>query len=141
LREFCRSGKFGLLGIGSREAEVIEYLGQPTSWANTKPEDAKFCHYGDVQFFFDRLGLSLIHIDWFSGAHNTPSLSIPHQLEPWMIREGASLEEIQDAFHAESLLFQSECSYGSIVLRLTSGALIYFDEDTRKLNAVSVMKK
>jgi hypothetical protein len=143
--ELCRTGHFGALHIGSSETEMIEHLGQPTSWANTKPNEDKFCHYGDVQFFFDRTQLWLIHIDWFngpnSGPNNAPTLNEPHSLEPWNIREGASLEEIQNALHAESFAFQSESKYGSIILRLESGTKIYFDEDAQTLNAISLSRE
>jgi hypothetical protein len=122
LLELCRTGNFGELNIGSNESEMIEHLGQPTDWANTKANEDKFCHYGDVQFFFDKQQIWLIHIDWFNGRNNAPRLNEPHQLEPWKIREGASLEEIQNVLHAESLVFQSETKYGSTILKLESGA-------------------
>jgi hypothetical protein len=137
LLELCRTGHFGALHIGSSETEMIEHLGQPTSWANTKPDEDKFCHYGDVQFFFDQTQLWLIHIDWFNGHNNAPRLNEPHKLEPWKIQEGASLEEIQNAMQAESLDFQTETKYGSTILQLDSGTKIYFDEETQTLNAIS----
>jgi hypothetical protein len=141
LLELCRTGKFGALHIGSSETEMIEYLGEPTSWANTKANEDKFCHYGDVQFFFDKQQIWLIHIDWFNGPNNAPRLNEPHQLEPWKIREGASLEEIQNALHAEFLAFQSETKHGSILLKLESGTKIYFDEQTQTLNAISALSR
>jgi hypothetical protein len=139
--ELCRTGHFGALHIGSSEIEMIEHLGQPTSWANTKPGEDKFCHYGDVQFFFDQTQLWLIHIDWFNGTNNAPTLNEPHTLEPWNIREGASLEEIQNALQAESFVFQSERKYGSIILKLESGTKIYFDEATQTLTAISTVSR
>jgi hypothetical protein len=141
LLELCRTGQFGALHIGSSESEMIEYLGKPTSWANTKPGEDKFCHYGDVQFFFDQTQLWLIHIDWFNGKNNTPRLNESHTLEPWKIREGASLEEIQTALHAESLVFQTDTKYGSTILKLESGTKIYFDEQTQTLNAISTISR
>jgi hypothetical protein len=141
LLELCRTGNFGTLHIGSSETEMIEYLGQPTSWANTKPGEDKFCHYGDVQFFFDQTQLWLIHIDWFNGKNNAPRLNEPHRLEPWNIREGASLEEIRNALHAESFALQSESKYGSIILKLESGTKIYFEEGSQTLNAISLSRE
>jgi hypothetical protein len=141
LLELCRTGQFGALHIGSSESEMIEHLGQPTSWANTKPGEDKFCHYSDVQFFFDQTKLWLIHIDWFNGTNNAPTLNEPHTLEPWNIREGASLEEIQNALHAESFAFKSESKYGSIILKLDSGTKIYFEEDAQTLNAISLSRE
>jgi hypothetical protein len=138
LLELCRTGYFGALNIGSNETEMIEYLGQPTDWANTKANEDKFCHYDDVQIFFNKLDIWLIHIDWFNGPNNAPRLNEPHQIEPWEIREGASLEEIQNALHAESLRFQIETKYGSTILKLDSGAKIYFDQTTQTLNAISL---
>jgi hypothetical protein len=141
LLELCRTGNFGSLHIGSSETKMIEYLGQPTSWANTKPDEDTFCHYGDVQFFFDQTQLWLIHIDWFNGKNNASRLNEPHRLEPWNIREGASFEEIQDALHKESLTFQTESKYGSTILKLESGTKIYFDEATKTLTAISVISR
>jgi hypothetical protein len=140
LLELCRTGHFSALHIRSSEIEMIEYLGQPTSWANTKPNEDKFCHYGDVQFFFDQTQLWLIHIDWFNG-NNTPTLNEPHTLESWLIREDASLEEIQNALHTESFTFQSESKYGSTILKLESGTKIYFDEATQTLTAISAVSR
>jgi hypothetical protein len=141
LLELCRTGNFGALHIGSSETEMIEHLGQPTSWANTKANEDRFCHYGDVQFFFDQTQLWLIHIDWFNGTNNAPTLNEPHRLEPWEIREGASAEEIQNALHAESFVFHSESKYGSIIFKLESGTKIYFEEDSKTLNAISLLGK
>jgi hypothetical protein len=141
LLELCRIGNFGALNIGSNETEMIEYLGEPTSWANTKANEDKFCHYGDVQIFFDKQQIWLIHIDWFNGPNNAPRLNEPHQLEPWEIREGASLEEIQNALHAESFTFQSETKYGSTILKLESGAKIYFEETTQTFNVISLTRE
>ena len=138
LLKLCQTGQFGELHIGSSQTEMIEHLGQPTDWANTKPNEDRFCHYGDVQFFFDKQQLWLIHIDWFNGHNNAPRLNEPHQLEPWKIREAASLEEIQNALHTESLAFQTETNYGSTVLKLESGAKIYFQETTQTLDAISL---
>jgi hypothetical protein len=142
LLELCRTGQFGALQIGSSETEMIEYLGQPTAWAaNIKANKNRGCHYDDVQIFFHNSRLDLIHIDWFTGPNNTPRINEPHQLEPWLIREGASLEEIQNALHAESLSFQSETKYGSIIVQLESNTKIYFDEETQTLTAISAVSR
>ncbi len=141
LLELCRTGNFGALQIGSNETEMINYLGQPTAWANTKTHEDKFCHYDDVQIFFGNLHIWLIHIDWFNGLNGKPRLNEPHTLEPWVIREDASLEEIKEALHAESLPFQTETKYESTILKLESGAKIYFSEDTKMLDAISVVSR
>jgi hypothetical protein len=141
LLEFLQTGKFGALQIGSTEAEMLEFLGQPTAWADTTPNENKFCHYADVQFFFFKAQLYLIHIDWFSGSNNAPLLNEPHYLEPWLIREHTSLEEIQNALHTESLFFQMESKHGSIILKLESNTKIYFDEETKLLTAISTITR
>jgi hypothetical protein len=141
LLELCHTGTFGALRMGSTESEMVTYLGQPTAWANTKASEDRFCHYGDVQFFFSKQELWLIHVDWFNGNNKAPRMNEPHQLESWKIREGASLAEIQNALHAESLSFQSKTHYGSTVLELASGAKVYFDKDEQTLNAISLSSR
>ena len=141
LLELCRTGNFGPLRIGSSETEMIEYLGQPTGWGNTKPHEDKFCHYGDVQILFQHMQLWTVHIDWFSGINNVPSLNEPHQLEPWVIRENADLEIIQNALHKESLSFRYELTNSSIILTLESNTKICFNNEFETLTAVSLVSR
>ena len=49
--EFCRTGRFGTLNAGASQDDMIEYLGEPSSWNNGKRKE--FCHYADVQIFFN----------------------------------------------------------------------------------------
>jgi hypothetical protein len=43
--------------------------------------------------------------------------------------------------HAESFVFHSESKYGSIIFKLESGTKIYFEEDSKTLNAISLLGK
>ena len=135
--EFCRTGRFGTLDAGASQDDMIEYLGEPTAWDGGQHK--AFCHYGDVQIFFNERSLYLIHIDWFSGTNNTPVLNRPHQLEPWVLNANAQINEIIHALGQEKLEFKQEVQAESIVLKLVSGVKIGFNQKTQILDAITML--
>ena len=137
LLEFCRTGRFGTLDAGASQDDMIEYLGEPTAWNFGKHKE--FCHYADVQIFFNEHRLYLIHIDWFSGRNNTPTINTPHQLEPWILNANAHIDEIIHALGQEKLKFQQEVQAESIVLKLVSGVKIGFNQETQILDAITML--
>lgn len=68
LLQFIRTGRFGMLGLGSPPEEVVNLLGDPGKW--TTPNIPTLWQYGNVEFTLASIGVVSIEIRLSRSPYN-----------------------------------------------------------------------
>ena len=125
LKDFAVTGAFGPVTLGYVREALEVALGEPeaTGGESRKHRRPNIWKYGDVEFFFDRVGgeLDMIHIDRFNGSGGTPEGWGGLQLDPWVIRAGLAREvfihAVEDAGCDYTVRFEPQFNQAVVVLR------------------------
>ena len=107
LEDFARTGLLGPLALGRTRLDISNALGPPSDWATGQAVNrSAVWKYGDVEVYFgpDDDRVSLIHFDWFTVPTGGPTLT----LQPWVIRVGLPLAELEVALGAAGVGFECQ---------------------------------
>ncbi len=107
LSDVITGGVFGPIFIGMTSDRVREILGEPEATAPVSRKDRRpgIWRYGDLQFIFDgseRNQLGSVFMDNF----DIPSGGRAISLDPWIIRGGIALEEVEQHLRAARIDFR-----------------------------------
>ena len=104
LEDFARTGQRGPLAVGRTRDEVLKSLGAPSDFSAEKTvQQSTIWKYGDVEGYFADDVVWLLHFDWFDVPNGGPTLRI----EPWVVRRGLPLNELEDALRRSSIAFSA----------------------------------
>ncbi len=107
LRDVIMGGVFGPISIGMSPDQVREILGEPEAMARISRKDRRpgIWRYGDLQFIFD--GSEDNHLgSVFMDNFGIPSGGMAIDLDPWIIRSGIMLEEVEQHLRTARIDFR-----------------------------------
>jgi len=134
LRDVIMGGVFGPISIGMSPDQVREILGEPEAMARISRKDRRprIWRYGDLQFIFDGSEdnhLGSVFIDNFG----IPSGGMAIDLDPWIIRGGIALEEVEQHLRTARIDFRRAVDrYDQSIRGLMVGqraALYFYQQD------------
>ncbi len=125
MQDFLQSGQLGPIRLGMSRTQVRELLGDPDDIGGTsrKYRVPATWKYGDIELHYERGKdqLVLIHADDFNVLSGGRAID----LDPWIIRGGVSLEEVQAQLQAVHIAYQfKEWPYGDNVIVLNVGRYV-----------------
>jgi len=120
LQEFARTGQLGPIVLGFTRLEVSEQLGPPTNWS----DDNNIWKYGDAEIYFEDNQVWLIHFDWFEVPVGSPAL----KLQPWIVRLGLLLPDLETGFRQVGIEFKSyhPDPWNDDCVKVVTSAGVYF---------------
>jgi hypothetical protein len=113
LRDFLETGEFPGLNQTSTQEDLRQTIGEPDTVGGTsrKHRVPRIWRYGGVEFTFGMSSSSTLVLIHFDAPDIPPSGSSRLEIEPWVLREGLSLDELRYA-----------CDSAGISLRKTHDA-------------------
>src|SRR5262249_13311892 len=122
LNEFLETGAFGPVSIGLSRDNLLHLLGLPDATASRfrKDRHPAILKYGDFAFHFlgrDQSRLSGIFLDTFDVPRGNAVLHV----DPWCIRYGLPLEEVEYLLAEANIPFRAAILFGGAASGLLVG--------------------
>jgi hypothetical protein len=109
LRDFLATGVVAGVPFGCDRQQLEAVAGEPeaTGGVSRKHRQPVIWKYGDVELRFSRVsgGLDMIHIDRFSSNEGAPQGWGGLRVDPWVIRERMSRDELLQALDGAGLAY------------------------------------
>jgi hypothetical protein len=108
LKEFFRTGSFGMIQLGMPRESVLSLLGPTVWWGPSDAasfETATIWKYGDIEFYFSRAD-RLFQI--FSDDFEIPRGGETLQIDPWVIRNQMLAETLKAALDEAKIPFSMQ---------------------------------